>query len=146
MKYVWLLILGVASGGLIALQNVLNAELGKRTGNFGSVFLLSLISLVTLVALLLLFPKTANLRNAPGIAEWHLYVGGVMGVAIMAAPIFLLPRIGATATLTAVVVGQMVLAIVVDHFGIFGAPVDPVTPAKLFGVVLLIVGVFFASR
>ena len=146
MKYLWLLLLAVASGGLIALQNVLNAELGKRTGNFGSVLLLSLISLVTLVVVLLVFPKTADLKNAPGLSEWYLYVGGVMGVAIMVTPIFLLPRIGATATLTAVVVGQMVLAIVVDHFGIFGAPINPVTPAKLFGVVLLIVGVFFASR
>ncbi|MBN2502250.1 MAG: DMT family transporter, partial [Anaerolineales bacterium] len=73
-------------------------------------------------------------------------VGGILGVAILAAPIFLLPRIGATATLTAVVVGQLVLAVVIDHFGMFGAPVDPVTPAKLGGIGLLIAGVFFVSR
>ena len=146
MKYIWLLLLGIAAGGMIALQSVLNAELGKRTGNFGSVFLLTIVSMAVLVILMLVFPQTANLKNAPGFAEWHLYVGGILGVAILAAPIFLVPRIGATATLTAVVVGQLVLAVVIDHFGMFGVPVDPVTPAKLTGIGLLIVGVFFVSR
>ncbi|MBN2499818.1 MAG: DMT family transporter, partial [Anaerolineales bacterium] len=66
MKYVWLILLGIAAGGMIALQSVLNAELGKRTGNFGSVFLLTIVSITVLVVLMLVFPQTANLKNAPG--------------------------------------------------------------------------------
>ena len=44
--------LGIIAGGLIAIQSVLNASLGQRIGNLGSVLVLTLISAVTLVILI----------------------------------------------------------------------------------------------
>src|SRR5215467_14072389 len=95
--------LGFAAGALVAIQSVLNAALGKRAGDLGSLFVLASIRAVAVLPLLFVFPGATNFRNLPGPSQWYLYLGGLIGLLIVAAPIFLVPRIGATATLTAVV-------------------------------------------
>lgn len=137
---------GVAAGALITVQSVLNAVLGKRAGNLGSVLVLTVVSIAVLVPLVLLFPATANFQRLPGISEWYLYAGGVLGIVILAAPIVLVPRIGATATVTGLVVGQLVLAIAVDRIGLFGFPRVDITAAKFAGLVLLIAGTILIVR
>lgn len=46
----------------------------------------------------------------------------VLGIAILAAPIFLIPRIGTASPLTFLVGGQLTFASLVDHFGLFRVP------------------------
>ena len=86
-----LFLIGIAAGSMITVQSVLNSALGARTGNFGSVLILTIVSIILLIGLIFLFPDTAEFKNIPGFAEWYLYVGGVLGVVILAAPIFLIP-------------------------------------------------------
>jgi bacterial/archaeal transporter family-2 protein len=131
---------GIAAGALVAIQSVLNAALGKRAGELGSLFVLASISAVAVLPLLIVFPGAANLRNLPGPSQWYLYLGGIIGLLIVAAPIFLVPRIGATATLTAVVVGQLALAVAIDHFGLLGVPRSELTITRILGVLILALG------
>ena len=57
-----------------------------------------------------------------------------------AVPIVLVPRIGATLTFTALIVGQLTLAVALDKVGFLGVPKAEITPARLLGVALLIAG------
>jgi transporter family-2 protein len=145
-RYLSLFGLGILAGALITVQSVLNATLGKKAGNLGSVLVLTLISFLFLVLLILVFPGTSNLRGLPGLSEWHLYLGGLLGVVILAVPIFLVPRIGATSTLTALVMGQLFLALVVDYFGLFASPKLGLDLWRVLGVVLVVIGAYFVSR
>ncbi len=146
MKIVILFLVGTAAGALITLQSVFNAGLGKRTGNLGSILLITIVSIIFVSVLILLFPKTASLRVLPGPGEWYLYLGGLLGLGILAAPIFLVPQIGATTTLTALVVGQLLLALFIDHFGLFGTPKIEINLARLAGIILLIIGAYLIAR
>src|SRR5687768_6940110 len=118
MSFFVFFILAVLTGAMITIQSVLNSALGEKTGHLGSVLILTLVSTLVLLALIGLFPGTANLQRLPDLSQWYLYVGGILGIAILAAPIFLIPKIGATATLTGFVMGQLLLAILMDHFGV----------------------------
>lgn len=140
MKLLMFFTIGILAGSLITLQSVLNAGLGQRIGNFGSVLILTCVSILVLLLLILLFPTTANFTQIPGISEWYLYIGGVLGVGIVAAPIFLIPRIGATSTLTALVVGQLFLALFIDHFGLFQFPKTEISVTRILGIVCVIFG------
>ncbi|MND03318.1 hypothetical protein D3C83_230870 [compost metagenome] len=40
-----------------------------------------------------------------------------------------------------VIVGQLAAALVIDHFGLFGAEVIPISAARVAGVLLLVGGV-----
>ena len=138
--------LGVVAGGLIAVQSVLNASLGQRVGQFGSVLLLTFISAITLIVLILIFPSTANFRDLPGISEWYLYIGGILGVAILAIPIYLVPRIGTTSTLVAIILGQSLIALAIDHFGLFASPSIKINLARGVGVLLVLIGAYLVGR
>jgi len=137
-----LLGIGVAAGGTIAVQSIINAALSKRTGTLGSTLIVTLVSIAFVSLLILILPNEANSRNLPGPSEWHLYLGGILGILIVLAPILLVPRIGATATLTAIVVGQLVTALVIDQFGLFGMPRIEINAARVIGLVLLLAGAY----
>lgn len=141
-----LFVLGVLAGAAITVQSVLNATLGKQTGTFGSVLILTFASIAVLLILIILFPGTANLQKFPGPSQWYLYLGGVLGVAILAAPIFLIPKIGTTSTLTALVFGQLFLSLVIDHFGLLAAPRIEADPVRLIGILLVVVGAWLVTR
>ena len=138
--------MGAIAGSMITIQSVLNTALGKKIGNLGSVLILTVVSIALLLLLIILLPDTASLRNIPGLSEWYLYVGGVLGVAILAAPIFLVPRLGATSTLTALVVGQLCLALIIDHFGLFSVPKIEINLMRIAGIILLVAGAFFIRQ
>lgn len=146
MKFFALFLIGIFAGSMITIQSVLNAALGKKTGNFGSVFVLTIVSILVLLLLITLFPGTANFKQIPGTSEWYLYLGGVLGVVILATPIFLIPRIGATSMLTALVVGQLFLALIIDHLGLFGFPKIEINLTRVMGIILLISGAFLIKR
>ena len=146
MKLLMFFAIGILAGSLITLQSVLNAGLGQKTGNLGSVLMLTCVSILVLFLLILLFPATANFKQIPVISEWYLYIGGVLGVGILAAPIFLIPRIGATSTLTALVVGQLFLALFIDHFGLFHFPRIEISVTRILGIVCLIFGALLIKR
>jgi transporter family-2 protein len=67
-------------------------------------------------------------------------------VGILAAPILLIPRIGATSTLTALVVGQLLMALLVDHFGLLSSPRIEVNLPRIAGAMLLVAGAFLIAR
>ena len=146
MKFFSLFLIGVLAGSMITVQSVLNAVLGRKTGNFGSVLILTFVSIGVLLILIALFPNTANVRALPSLSEWYLYLGGVLGVVILATPIFLIPRIGVTSTLMGLVIGQLVLALVFDHFGFLNTPKIELNIFRVIGLILLIVGVFLVRR
>lgn len=141
-----LIALGVIAGALITVQSVLNSALGTRAGLLGSVLVLTLVSIAVLTVLILLFPNTAKFRPLPGLSEWYLYLGGVLGVIILASPIFLIPKIGAGLTLTAIVLGQLTLAVVVDHFGVLETPKIQASSLRIAGIVLVALGAYLVSR
>ena len=141
-RLILLLGIGVAAGATIALQSTINAALGRRAGNLGSVLIVTLVSIAFVSLLILLLPGEAKFGDLPKPQEWYLYLGGILGIMIVTAPVLLVPRIGATATLSAIVVGQLVTALLIDQFGLFGQPRIEITLARVVGLVLLLVGAF----
>jgi hypothetical protein len=55
-------------------------------------------------------------------------------------------QLGAAVAFSLIVAGQLIMSVIMDHFGLFGVPVNPVTPAKLLGFLLLIAGVVLIRK
>jgi transporter family-2 protein len=138
--------LGALAGATLAVQSVLNATLAHRAGILPALVVLALIGTSTLMLLALLSPSQISLRSLPGLSHWYLYLGGFLGVLILATPVFLVPRIGTAATLISIVFGQLALALVLDHFGFLGTPRIAITPTRALGVLIAAVGAFFVVR
>jgi len=140
------LALAVVAGFFMSVQAPTNAILGKASGSavvaaFIS-FLIGTLALGVAVAAgsgRLLAPE---LRAVP----WYAWLGGLYGAFFVAMAAFGAPRIGIGPLLTAAIAGQLIGAIVLDHYGMLGLARQPVSPEKLAGAALVLIGAFMVRR
>lgn len=100
----------------------------------GAVFLL-LVSLV--MGYNILIPSTTFSQE-----PWWIWLGGTLGVIGLTTNICLFPRIGSVQTVIIPMFGQIITGVLIDHYGWFYSPHIPFTLGRMFGVLLVIAGVF----
>jgi bacterial/archaeal transporter family-2 protein len=76
---------------------------------------------------------------------WWIWFGCLGGMFYITVSVLLSPRLGIALFFTLVVAGQMLSAIVLDHFGMFGTDVKPVNLGRIAGVLLVLAGVYVVS-
>lgn len=140
------LALGAAAGAMVAVQSVLNSTLSARAGSLVALAAITLVTLIVLGSLALLLPDGGSAARLPGLEQGHLYLGGVLGAFILIAIVFLLPRVGTTVTLVSIVVGQLAMALLIDHYGLLASPQLPASLPRLAGIALVAVGTFLVAK
>lgn len=136
-----LLLLGVMVGAVTPIQTAVNSRLRMAVG---TPFRASLVSftvgtLVTLVASLTLGPHPLLPASALS-GPWWMWLAGLFGVIFMTGNILLLPKLGSLQTVMMPVLGQILMGLLIDEFGWFGSPQQPMTVARAIGAVLAAVG------
>lgn len=140
------LILSIIAGALVPYQAAINGMLNKYMSNPLQASLVNFLGGAVFVVVLLLFlrpdvPAVDTLGRIP----WYLYFGGLLGVCFVTIALLSVPRIGGTAFLAAMLTGQMAGAMLMDHFGLLGVPVHPISMTRLAGITLLGVGVWLVQ-
>ena len=74
-----------------------------------------------------------------------LLTAGALGACLVFAIAWLIPQIGAGPVMITLLAGQVLGGLLMSHFGWLGSPVDPVSPLKLLGVVIMVGGVALAT-
>ncbi|MBC8104022.1 MAG: DMT family transporter [Cytophagales bacterium] len=135
------------AGSLLPVQAALNSRLGRELGSPALGALVSfVVGAVGLLFYVLLsrpaLPSSDLLRAVPP----FLWLGGLCGAVYVTTVILVAPRLG-VATLTGLAVaGQMAVSAALDHWGLLGLPVNPVTPSRAAGIVLIVLGVVLLQR
>ena len=84
---------------------------------------------------------------APGATlPWWIWPGGVMGVCFVLGNILLFPRLGAVQTVVLPILGQVVMGLIIDRFGLFGAPLIGVTLPCIAGALVVFIGIVVVLR
>ncbi|MEZ6055856.1 MAG: DMT family transporter [Planctomycetaceae bacterium] len=150
MRDLLLLVFAALAACVIPLQAIINGRLGQVVAN---PFLAALISFFSGFAalVLVLLATTPGVPSLPpgtsfGKIPWHLFSGGVLGAVFVTTVLVLVPRIGAANVIAATIVGQLIMSVVIEHFGILGAPQSNVTLTKVAGCALLICGMLLIQR
>ena len=71
---------------------------------------------------------------------------GLFGLVLYLTINHTMPRLGAATALALIIVGQLTVGLVVDHFGLFDAAVHQVNAWRLAGVALLLAGGYLVMR
>ena len=74
------------------------------------------------------------------------FSGGVYGVIFVTAILMLAPRIGIANTLVATIIGQLIVSVILDHFGLFGLMRHPVNGFRLLGCAGLMVSLYLIQK
>ncbi|MEO0652698.1 MAG: DMT family transporter [Planctomycetota bacterium] len=150
MKLVTLLSLvgALIAGFVVAIQPGINGQLRSHLGSpFQASTISFLVGFTTILSVSLIaghgLPRPASLGSAP---PWLYLGGGVVGAFFVTTAILVAPRIGATYWVALVVLGQMASSVMLDHYGWLGFEKTSVSPGRLFGVGMIVLGVALVAR
>ncbi|MGB4291224.1 MAG: DMT family transporter [Dethiobacteria bacterium] len=134
------LLIAAIAGMAMALQGSLNAALGKIIGTLETTFVVHIVGIAVIMSVLYLFRLGKGnlllLKDAP----WYTYLGGVLGVLIIFGVAVSIPRAGVANATTAIIIGQLITALLIDQFGLFGLGKVPFTLWKGLGLACLAAG------
>lgn len=135
-------LLALAAGLGVALQAGINAHLGRSLGDpVLAAFVSFAVGAVGLgILVLALRPTLPGTQALAGIPAWA-WMGGLLGAFYVATAILVAPRLGAASLVTLVIAGQVLTALVIDHYGWLGFQQQLVTWPRAVGAGLLAAGV-----
>ncbi len=134
--------IALASGAALAVQVGMNNALRARVGHPMLAALVSFAVGTTVLAVYALIARP-SLPDRSALVEgpsW-MWLGGVVGAVYVACAAAFAARLGAAAWLALIVTGQILASLVMDHFGLVGFPRRPISPTRLIGALLLLIGV-----
>lgn len=140
--------LAFAIGMATAVQGGVNSQLRVAIGN---PFLAAIVSfsggLTVLILSFLLFntypfPSVETLRQV----SWWKFIGGAFGSFYVLSAIFIVRDLGPGNMLALAVAGQLIAAILIDHYGWLGFTAHSISPLRLVGVAFLVVGVYLILK
>jgi transporter family-2 protein len=144
MNPYWLAAVAALGGVATALQAHFMGLLDKRIGTLESVFI-TYFSGGVLIGLAMLCQRGGNLA-AGGAAPWYAYTSGVLGLVIVGALAFSTPRLGLVAAFTIFVAAQFAMGALMDHFGLMGTTVRPLSASRWTGMAVLLAGIWLIVR
>ncbi|MDQ3798263.1 MAG: DMT family transporter [Acidobacteriota bacterium] len=141
------IVLAILAGMMMPTQAAVN---NKLAGAVGSPILSAFISFaVGTIALFLYSVATGvslgNLASAKG-APLVAWTGGLLGAFFVAATVTVVSRLEVALTFSLIIAGQMLITLVIDHFGFLGVPVKEINIPRLLGVTLITIGVILIRR
>ena len=140
-------LLALAAGAMMPTQAAINNKLAGYVGSpISAAFISFVIGTLGLLIYILVTGTSVgslyNVKEAPPIA----WLGGLLGAFFVTCTVILAPRIGVAMTFSLVVAGQMLITLVLDHFGFLGLPVKEISLARGFGILLITAGVVIIRR
>jgi len=129
----------------IPILAALNAALGSRLGSpvAASVVLFAVAFLTAAVAYSVIGSKPqVNVFSAPK----HFYFAGVLIAFYVLSITFIAPHFGVGNAVFFVLLGQLISAAAIDHFGLFNAQVSPLSMTRAGGIALMAAGVYMTQQ
>lgn len=141
------ILLGVFAGACSPVQTSVNTRLKRKLGSpMYSAFFTFLTAPFVLTALMIGLGQGAYLSLDKMIREpWWVWIGGIVGVAFVTVNIQIMQRLGAIQTVVLPALGQTLMGLIIDHFGLFGASRIPLSVLRAAGALLVLFGVFLVT-
>ncbi len=136
----------LAAGVGVPILAAISAQLGARIGAPLAAGVVALS--VALVVAGGIMAATGQFRALTQIAAQPLWLltGGIFMAFYMLTITWVAPRFGVGNAVFCVLLGQMIAASLIDHFGLFGARITPVTPTRLIGIATMATGLVLIQR
>ncbi len=132
---------GIGIPVLAALNAALGVRLGSPVAAAAILFVVALLA--TLAVLALSGPRAVMGAWA---APKHLFLAGTLVAFYVLTITFIAPKFGVGNAVFFVLLGQLISAAIIDHFGLFGAQVSPLSITRACGIGIMAAGVFVTQQ
>ena len=141
MNAIWIC-LAAAGGACIAIQSAANGSLRTNLGDprYAAFFSICGTIATAVIAMLAIRPSPPP-ATAFHAAPWWNWAGGPLGAMFVLAGAALTPKLGSAAFIAAVVGGQLVCSLLLDHFGLMDLHQQDLSVGRFVGAAMVFVGV-----
>lgn len=134
------------AGAMTAYQPLINAKLNQH---LDSPIWASFVSFAVGTVALLILGFVMNgkfMVLETGGMKWWMWTGGLLGAVFVTVALYVVPYMGVAAMISVMIAGQLVMAALLDHFGIMSETPNPVTWQKFCGLSLLALGAIITLK
>lgn len=130
--------LALINGVILAIMIFLNGMLANITGPYMSTLIFHIIGFILIIIISIIKKnRLSNLRKLP----LMFFLPGILSVITILLNNISIPKIGLTLTIGITLFGQLVMSSLVEHFGLFGMPVNKFKKEKILGFSIISLGI-----
>ena len=139
-----IILVGLIGGIAVGLQSPMASIISQRLGLLESVFIVHVGGAIVALVPLLFYGggKLGQWKSLP----WYTLGAGALGLVVIAAISFMIPRVGVAASIITVVAGQLLVGTLLDTYGLLGAVQKSLDPTRILGLLVLMVGVWLTVK
>ena len=134
------ILIALLSGALMSIQGVFNTQVTKQAGLWVSTGWVQL-SAFTVCIVAWLFTGRSSVTALFQTEPKYTLLGGVIGAFITVTVIQSMSALGPAKSVMLIVISQLIIAYVIELFGMFGVDKQPLEWRKIIGMVIAIVGI-----
>ncbi|WP_079526456.1 DMT family transporter [Solibacillus isronensis] len=139
------MILFTLIGGItLSAQSSINGTFSRKAGTIETTFLTFLTGTMFLTIFILFFGN-GNLLGILDAPKWQLSAA-FLGTMYLLLTVIAVPRIGVIATSIAGITGQLVVGVIIDHFGWFNSLVIELDVKRTFALLFMFISLYFIYK
>ncbi len=132
-------IISILIGAMVSLMSMFNGTLSNTYGNYTSSIIIHVVGLLLVITIMLIKKAKVSIKKNIPI---YLFSAGAVGVFTVVFTNISFVKLGALLTMAIGLLGQSLISIIVDHFGILGMKENKFKQKKLIGLSIIIMGIF----
>lgn len=145
MQTTFFILFSLLMGAMLSIYLPMNSAVSRYLGSPITAnitfFFVALIASIFIYAIWGEFDTIKKIKEVP---MW-LYLTGIFSAFMILGTTFLIPKVGVRRFFILTISGQILMAIIVSHFGFLGTPKDPISLKKVIGAICIICGVIFST-
>lgn len=137
----WGIITAIISGALMSIQGVFNTEVTKQTSIWTSASFVQATALIICLIAWFVTGRESSLISVAHVTPKYMLLGGVAGAFITYTVIQSMQGLGPAKSVIFIVTAQIVIAYLIEVFGLFGVERVPFEWRNVIGLVVIIGGI-----
>ncbi|MBM7694312.1 transporter family-2 protein [Peribacillus deserti] len=139
------MILFTLIGGItLSAQSSINGTFSRKAGTIETT-LLTFLTGTMFLTIFILFFGSGNVLALLDAPKWQLSAA-FMGTMYLLLTVMAVPRIGVIATNIAGIAGQLIIGVIIDHFGWFNSLVIELDAKRAFALLFMIISLYFIYK
>lgn len=134
------ILIALLSGALMSIQGVFNTQVTKATSVWVANIFVQFTALLVCLAAWLITDRS-SLEALEKVEPKYMLLGGAIGAFITYTVIKGMEALGPAKAVMLIVISQLILAYVIEVFGLFGVEKQPLELRRVIGMGIAIVGV-----
>ncbi|MFW1857658.1 DMT family transporter [Acinetobacter defluvii] len=146
-QFLLFLPLAMGIGIAMSIQTAINTQLREYLHSPLQAALLSFLIGTIVLAIFVFFQSTPKpTLQSLGQIPWYLWLGGCLGVYAISISIYTAPKLGFLTLSGLIIFGQIMMSMLLDHFGWLGVEKTQLNWQRLLGGVVIFIGVLLTLQ